>query len=254
MIDLHCHILPGLDDGAPDLSQSLAMARIAVCDGITVSACTPHIAPGVYDNAGSAIREAVEELAIDLADYGIPLRLVPGADVHLAPDLIAGLRSGRVLTLAGSRYFLLEPPHHVLPPRLEDMIFRLISANYCPIVTHPERLSWVESHFAVLQRLAASGVWMQLTAGSLTGRFGRRIRYWGERMLSEGMIQILATDAHDSGERAPRLSDACDLVARRLGDEAVEHLVFTHPMAVLQDLPPSEVLMSATRPSGSSTD
>jgi protein-tyrosine phosphatase len=245
LIDLHCHMLPGIDDGATDLSQSLAMARIATSDGIMVSACTPHIAPGLYDNAGPAIREAVAQLANVLESAGIPLCLVPGADVHLAPDLIEGLRSGRVLTLAESRYFLLEPPHHTAPPRLVDMIFRLMNADYRPIVTHPERLSWVESHYGVLRRLSASGVWMQLTAGSLTGRFGKRVRYWAERMLSEGMIQILATDAHDCGARAPRLSEARALAARRLGEEAAERLVYANPLAVLQDMPQSEAITSA---------
>jgi len=249
LIDLHCHILTGMDDGASDLSESLAMARIAASDGITVSACTPHIVPGLYDNAGPAIRMAVDDLATALADAGIPLHLVTGADVHLAPDLSEGLHSGRVPTLADSRYFLLEPPHHVLPPRLEDMVFQLQAAGYMPIVTHPERLSWVESHYAVLQRLAASGVWMQITAGSLTGRFGKRVRYWGERMLSEGIIQVLATDAHDCVDRPPRLCEARDLVARRLGEETAERLVYTHPMIVLRDLAPSNALKStATQP------
>ena len=254
MIDLHCHILPGIDDGPSDLSVSIDMARIAASDGIAVIACTPHIAPGQYDNAGPAIRLAVDELATALADAGLPLRIVPGADVHLAPDLIEGLCSGRVQRLAESRYFLLEPPHHVLPPRLEDMVFQLLAAGYMPIVTHPERLSWIASHYDVMQRLAASGVWMQMTAGSLTGRFGRRVRYWGERMLSEGMIQILATDAHDCVNRPPRLSEARELVAQRLGEETAERLVCTHPMAVLHDLAPSKAIkLSVTQPRAAST-
>jgi protein-tyrosine phosphatase len=253
LIDLHCHILPGVDDGASNLSESIAMARVAASDGIAVIACTPHMVPGLYDNTGPAIRLAVDELARVLADAGIPLQLVTGADVHLAPDLEEGLGSGRVAKLAESRYFLLEPPHHVLPPRLEDIIFQLLTAGYMPIVTHPERLSWVEAHYAVLQRLAASGVWMQVTAGSLTGRFGRRVRYWGERMLDEGIVQILATDAHDCLDRPPRLSEARDVVARRNGEEAAERLVVTHPAAVLHDMAPSYAIKaSATQRMGAS--
>lgn len=231
------------------------MARIAASDGITVIACTPHIVPGLYDNAGPAIRLAVHELAMAMADAGIPLRLVPGSDVHLAPDLGDGLRSGRVQRLGDSRYFLLEPPHQVMPPRLEDMIFQLLATGYMPIMTHPERLSWIEPHYAVVQRLAASGVWMQLTAGSLTGRFGRRVRYLGERMLDEGMIQILATDAHDRVDRPPRLSEARDVAARRVGEEAAERLVRTHPLAVLHDLAPSHALKTLpTETTFASTD
>ncbi|MDS4069917.1 MAG: CpsB/CapC family capsule biosynthesis tyrosine phosphatase, partial [Candidatus Competibacter sp.] len=125
MIDLHCHLLPGIDDGAPDLAISLAMARIAAADGIEVVACTPHIYPGLYENNGPAIRRAVSELQAHLDEAAIPLRLTYGADTHIAPDLVAGLREGRVPSLHGSRYFLLEPPHHVAPPRLEETVFNL---------------------------------------------------------------------------------------------------------------------------------
>ncbi len=118
MIDLHCHLLPGIDDGAPNLDTSLAMARIAVADGIKLMACTPHIYPGMYDNNGPAILQAVAELQARLEEADIPLRLIGGADTHIAPDLVNGLQTGRVPALGKSRYFLLEPPHHVAPPRL----------------------------------------------------------------------------------------------------------------------------------------
>ena len=208
MIDLHSHLLPGIDDGAKDLVTSLAMARVAVADGITTIACTPHILPGVYNNSGPAIRQAVARLAESIAKAGIPITLVTGADVHIAPDLDVQLRDGQALTLNDSRYFLLEPPHHVLPPRLEDLIFGLQAAGYFPILTHPERLSWVEGHYELIRRLVSSSVLMQITAGSVMGRFGRRPRYWAERMLDEGLCHLLATDAHNTEQRAPRMADA----------------------------------------------
>src|SRR5690606_29532618 len=110
---------------------------------------------------------------------------------------------GRLLTLADTRYVLVEPPHHVAPPRLEDLFFALSAAGYVPILTHPERLSWINTHYDAIKRLADAGVWMQLTAGSLTGAFGRNARYWAERMLDEGRAHILATDAHDTVRRPP---------------------------------------------------
>src|SRR6202000_2582220 len=113
---LHCHMLPGIDDGAPDLATSLAMARMAVADGIRVTACTPHIMPGVYDNAGPGIRDAIARLQAELDAADIPLTLTQGADVHIATDLVKGLRDGRVASLAGSRYFLFEPPPPVARP------------------------------------------------------------------------------------------------------------------------------------------
>jgi protein-tyrosine phosphatase len=239
VIDLHCHILPGIDDGAGDLSVSLAMAQAFVADGVTHVACTPHILPGVYHNSGPQIREAVQRLQHLLDAEGIALQLVVGADNHVVPDFVGGLRSGHLVSLADTRYVLVEPPHHVAPPRMEEFFFGLLAAEYVPILTHPERLSWISSQYDAIQRLAGSGVWMQITAGSLSGAFGRNARYWAERMLDEGYVRILATDAHDMGRRPPKLSEGRDLAAARVGAREAEHLVVTRPMGVLGDVPPS---------------
>jgi hypothetical protein len=128
VIDLHSHLLPGVDDGAPNLSVSLMMARAAVAQGVTVMACTPHILPGVYHNAGPAIRKATKALQDALDQEGIALQLATGADVHMAPNFVAGLRSGQLLTLADSRYVLVEPPHNTAPPQLEEFFFNLVTA------------------------------------------------------------------------------------------------------------------------------
>jgi protein-tyrosine phosphatase len=241
MIDLHCHLLPGIDDGAADLATSLAMARAAVADGIRVTACTPHIYPGLYENTATGIRAATRRLAQVLREHDIGLSLVCGADTHLVPDLLSRLRDGSVPTLNDSRYFLLEPPHHVAPPRFEASVFELMTAGYLPVITHPERLSWIETHYDVMQRLAARGAWMQVTAGSLAGRFGKRPRYWGERMLSEGMVHLLATDSHGVDKRPPQLAQGRDLAAQRIGEAQAALLVRDRPRAILMNLPPSAV-------------
>ena len=241
MIDLHCHLLPGIDDGAKDLEMSLAMARMASSEGISTIACTPHILPGVYNNTGPAIRQAVARLRESISEAGIPIRLVTGADVHIAPDLAVQLGDGRALTLNDSRYLLLEPPHHLLPPRLEDLIFGLQAAGYVPILTHPERLSWIEGHYDLVKRLVYNSVLMQITAGSLMGRFGRRPRYWAERMLDDGLCHVLATDAHNTKQRAPRMAEARELVAQRLGQDEATNLVLTRPQGILNDLSPAEL-------------
>jgi len=241
LIDLHSHLLPGIDDGAKDIATSLAMARLAAADGITTIACTPHILPGVYNNSGPAIRQAVAQLAESIAKAGIPITLVTGADVHIVPDLDVQLRDGRALTLNNSRYLLLEPPHHVLPPRLEDLIFGLQATGYVPILTHPERLSWLEGHYDLIRRLVSSSVLMQITAGSVMGRFGRRPRYWAERMLDEGRCHLLATDAHNTEQRAPRMAEARDVVAQWLGDDEAINLVLRRPQGILDNLSPAEL-------------
>lgn len=238
MIDLHCHMLPGIDDGAADLDAALAMARMAAEDGIRTVACTPHIYPGLYENTAGSIRAAIAAFQSALERNGVPLRLVIGADVHLEPDLVAGIRSGRVPTLADSRYVLLEPPHHVAPPRFEQCIFDLLVAGYVPVITHPERLTWVRDHYDAFCRLARGGAWIQLTAGSIGGCFGREPKYWSERMLDEGIVHIIATDAHDPHGRPPLLADARALAARRIGEDAAWDLVVTRPQGIVDDVAP----------------
>ena len=245
MIDLHTHILPGIDDGAADLSVSLAMAIAAVADGVTDLACTPHILPGLYHNAGPQIRQATQALQRALDEHGIPLKLVFGADIHIVPDFVEGLSSGRLLSLGDSRYVLVEPPHHTAPPRLEEVFFSLIVAGYVPILTHPERLSWIKSHYAMFQRLGDAGVWMQVTAGSLSGAFGRSAQYWAERMLEEGRVHILATDCHDTERRPPNLSRGRDLAAVRVGAIEAHHLVVTRPGGVLSNVAPNDLPIPA---------
>jgi protein-tyrosine phosphatase len=237
MIDLHCHILPGLDDGAPDLDVSLAMARAFVADGVSLVACTPHILPGLYDNSGPKIRAAVARLQERIDQAGIPLKLATGADNHIAPDFAGEIRRGHLLSLADTRYVLVEPPHHVAPPRLEEFFFDVGVAGYVPVLTHPERLTWIGAHYAAIRRLAAAGVLMQITAGSLAGRFGRDARYFAERMLDEGLVNILATDSHDMDRRPPNLLLGRELAAKRVGDAEAERLVTERPRAMLRDAP-----------------
>jgi protein-tyrosine phosphatase len=241
MIDLHCHMLPGIDDGASDVSVSLAMAKASVAQGITTVACTPHILPGLYHNAGPEIRQATARLQELLDKEKILLRLTTGADAHMAPDFIAGLRSGRLLSVADSRYVLVEPPHHTAPPQLEDFFFNILVAGYVPILTHPERLSWVPGRYEAIKRLVAAGVWMQITAGSLTGAFGRTALYWAQRMLDEGCVHLIASDAHDTAKRPQNLAAGRECAAERVGVEEAQRLVLTRPMGILQNQSPSDL-------------
>ncbi len=241
MIDLHCHLLPGVDDGSENLAVSLDMARSACADGITTVVCTPHILPGVYENKGPQIKAAVSLLQRTLSIEGIPLGLLSGADVHVVPDLLARLADGRIITLAGSRYLLLEPPHHVMPPQLENCIFNLQSAGYVAILTHPERLSWIEGQYSVIRRMVSKGVWMQLTAGSLTGRFGGRPRYWAERMLDEGLCHVISTDAHNTSTRPPQLAKARALVEQRLGAAEADNIFQVRPSGVIDNVSPAKL-------------
>lgn len=235
MIDLHSHILPGIDDGAADLVASLEMARLAVLDGTTVMACTPHFFPGVYDTQADHILSAMDNLQGELDRAGISLRLVSGGDVHIAPDLVGKIRRREVLTLNGSRYVLIEPPHHLLPPRIENIFYDLLSAGYQPILTHPERMQWIEQKYDLITQLWQSGVWMQLTAGAVTGAFGGRAKHWSQKILRDGMAHLVASDAHNVDARPPGLTAAHAALCELVGAREAHNLVQTRPEAMLRD-------------------
>lgn len=241
MIDLHCHMLPGIDDGAPDEAASLEMARIAVGDGIKITACTPHIYPGLYENDAAGITARVKSLQSRLSEKGIALTLTIGADAHLTPELLGRLKAGTAPSLAGGRYFLLEPPHTIPPPRFSESMFDFVAAGYMPVLTHPERLSWIQQHYAVFVALVKSGVWMQVTSGSLNGRFGKAAQYFGEKMLDDGLVHILATDAHSTRHRAPLLAEGQKAAEKFVGAEEARRLVFDRPQAIIDNRPPKEV-------------
>ncbi len=169
--------------------------------------------------------------------------------------MLGRLRAGTAPSLAGGRYFLLEPPHTVAPPRFAEAMFDFVAAGYVPVLTHPERLTWIKQHYDVFVALVKSGVWMQVTAGSLTGRFGKGARYFGEKMLDEGLVHLLATDAHSVRHRAPLLAEGREAAAKRVGAEEAQRLVVDRPQAILDNRRPAEVMpVPALRNQESSTE
>jgi protein-tyrosine phosphatase len=214
------------------------MARMAVADGVSVIACTPHIFPGVYDNSGPEIRRRVEWLQFELGAAGIKCRLVAGCDAHIAPDLLSKLKSGLALSINDGRYVLVEPPHHFLPPNVDRLFFELLSAGYIPILTHPERMSWADRNEDLLSRLIQSGAWMQVTAGSILGGFGQRAKHRAERMLRKGWVHVVASDAHDATQRPPAMRQAFNALCALVGFEEAENLVYARPLAILENRAP----------------
>ena len=249
IIDLHSHILHGIDDGARDIEMSLEMARMAVDDGTTHIACTSHITPGIYDNDAEIIRHKMDELEAALDEANIPLKLIIGADVHISPKMIEGLKSGHIPALNDTRYFLFEPSHHVLPPKLVEFCKKILDADYIPVLTHPERLSWIENHYNKIVEMDELGVPIQITAASITGRFGERAQYWSERMLDEGRVDIIASDAHNIKSRPPGLRKALSIIASRLGKETAKQIGFHNPKAIFEDKPLAQKTRTVTNES-----
>ncbi|OBZ09809.1 hypothetical protein A8L34_21290 [Bacillus sp. FJAT-27264] len=223
MIDIHCHILPFLDDGASDWDAALAMASDALADGITSIVATPHHANGQYMNPASNTMLAVEELNERLRRAGNPLNVLPGQEVRVYSDLLADLEQGELLTLAGSRYLLLEMPSSRIPRNMEEVCHELIIQGIVPIIAHPERNAEVAAEPSKLLKLTEIGVLGQLTAQSLAGTFGSKLQKLSLELCRVGAVHMIASDAHDSVHRPFGLSEAYRKLEVEMGLEVCDY-------------------------------
>lgn len=232
MVDIHHHLLPGLDDGSPNIEASLAMARIAVEDGITHIVATPH-ANNLYDFDPVAIETRLSALRNELANQHLPLNLASGCDFHLSYDNIQdAITNPRKYTVNGNDYLLVELPDHGLSPHLDEAFYELGLAGMKPILTHPERNPTLQRDPKRLAGWMRIGLLNQVTAGSVLGHMGRQAQRMAHQMLSDRWVHFLATDAHNTGSRPPRMASARDLVAKKYGAEYAERLCTTNPLAV----------------------
>ena len=231
-VDVHCHLLPEIDDGSTSWDESLAMARLAVADGISTVIVTPHQLGSFSQNRGDAIRTRCKELQEFLQRHGVRLRVLPGADVRIEPEMIAAVGTGDVLTLADRhRHLLLELPHELFLP-LDGLLVELESAGLQGILSHPERNRGILDRPATVDSLVDAGCLMQVTAGSLLGAFGNRVKGLSERLITAGLVHFVATDAHGSKARRPLLARAFDKVAALAGHETACELFCDNPSRV----------------------
>ncbi len=239
MIDLHCHILPGVDDGPQSVEESLAMAETALRDGIHTLVATPHMLNGLYENDLAGARSGLASLEKELVKRGLPLRLHVGGDVHVVPGMVEAVRNGSAVTIDdGRKYLLLELPSQSVPPGVKGEIFQLRIHGITPIITHPERNPVVSRDKELLRELVEMGALAQVTAMSLTGDFGEEVRDVAEILLKRRLVHVMASDAHSPHDRPPALSRGVEAAARVLGrpDEA-ERMVTEIPAAILAGEP-----------------
>lgn len=232
MIDIHNHILPGLDDGAADWDEALRLCEIASLDGIKGLVATPHIRDGLYPNSRVEIMDKLQELRIRLAER-IDIRIYSGAEVHISMDLPEKIKRGEIPCINEEGYLLLELPERLLPPRIDDLIFDLKLAGITPIIAHPERCGWAGSDFDSLKRFIEHGALVQVTAMSLTGGFGRGVRRITEKLLKLGLVDVIASDSHSPVHRPPHLSTALKAATKIVGDERAEKLVKENPQRIV---------------------
>ncbi|MEA1927045.1 MAG: CpsB/CapC family capsule biosynthesis tyrosine phosphatase [Thermodesulfobacteriota bacterium] len=234
MIDLHCHILPGIDDGPKLLDESIEMCRIAVNDGISKVVCTPHYVAGKYNNNRKKIIKCVKKLQVSIDSEQIPLTLTPGSEIRLDLNLIEKIKAGELMTMNDSgRYIILELLDEALPQNMEEIISTLIFAGIIPIIAHPERNSAIRRNPEIIYQLVQLGALAQLTASSLTGRFGSRIEKFSVFLLEHNLVHMLVTDAHSSSQRRPVLSRGLKRLKAIVGEKTAMEMVETIPEKIL---------------------
>ncbi|MGH8437375.1 MAG: tyrosine-protein phosphatase [Pseudomonas sp.] len=235
MIDLHNHLLPGIDDGAPDLEAALALARMAVQDGITHLVCTPHIHPGRYDNTPASIQAAQACFVTALKAENIPLKVAAAAEVRFGMELMIGVGQGTIPFLGewqGKPVLLLEFPHGEIPFGAERLIGWLLQRNIIPMIAHPERNKGIMRTPSRLKPFLEQGCLLQVTAASVAGHFGPVAEEIAHALLEQGVVTILASDAHNLQHRPPLLSEGMQHAARIVGAAKAEALVQHTPWQI----------------------
>jgi protein-tyrosine phosphatase len=234
MIDIHSHILPGLDDGSKSWDMTLDMCRLAIKDGITHIVATPH-ANDAYVYSRDRVRSLVAELDSKIGDQ---LAFSIGCDFHLSFENIEdAIAHPQRYTIAAKQYLLVELSDFGIAPQLGDSLFRLQAAGMVPIITHPERNAILQQRLGLLMEWVEAGCLVQVTASAVTGFWGgapSRVAKW---LLEHDAVHVLASDAHDDKQREPNLSRARDAVAKSFGADVARALVLDNPAAIVAGQP-----------------
>ncbi len=234
MIDIHHHLLPGLDDGPADLEISIAMAEMSLQNGVTHIVCTPHANDRFhFDPAANA-----ERMAVVAQRLGDRVTLAPGCDFHLMYDNIEdAIANPAKYSINGKGYLLVEFPEQSIPNKMDEIFFRLNLAGLTSIITHPERNPLLARHPERMTEWLRAGCYVQITAASLTGRFGKQAQKVAHALLRRNWVHFVATDAHDLSSRPPKLREAYNLIVAEYGRETAERLCVENPRAAFYGEP-----------------
>lgn len=239
MIDIHCHLLPGIDDGAPDMATALKMAKLAVDNGIEKLVLTPHILPGLYENTHDDIQSVLNEFRRALEEAEIPLDARAAAEIRISPEIRLMLKSDQLPFLGeldGYKVFLLEFPHSHIPPGSDKLIDWLLNHDIRPMIAHPERNKDVIRKFEKIVPFVSAGCLLQVTAGSIAGNFGEVCLQRSRQMLEQGWVTVLASDAHNLNYRVPDLEPGRAAAAEIVGEVESWQLVEDKPWSIVNGL------------------
>ncbi|MDP5274747.1 tyrosine-protein phosphatase [Chengkuizengella axinellae] len=218
MIDLHSHILPGLDDGAKDLEESKQLAKEAVKQGITKMIATPHHRNGSYYNSREEILTAVERLNEELDLENIQLEICPGQETRIYGEMVQDVKQGELLTLNDDdKYIFVELPSNHVPRYTNQLLFDMQLIGLKPIIVHPERNQELIEHPEILYKLVKNGALTQVTAASVIGKFGKKIQKFSNQLIENHQTHFIASDVHHVTRRGFYLKEACEYINQEFG-------------------------------------
>ena len=222
MIDLHCHLLPGVDDGSKSMDISLKLANDAVGDGIDYALLTPHHMNGVYLNHKKGVIQQTQEFQMELDRHKIPLKVFPGQEVRINGDLLTALDQDDILFADESgRYLMLEFPDDDVPSYTSNMVYELMQRGIIPIIVHPERNTRIMKRPDILYDLLNKGCLSQITAGSYVGAFGHKVQKFSKQLIQAGQAYIFASDAHNLPNRKYEMINAFAKLGNEFGNDYV---------------------------------
>lgn len=239
MIDIHCHLLPGIDDGAKDMAESLSLIKLAIEDGVSRIVLTPHLHFGRFDNTLPVIKLAFATLAAEVKQENLAIDLAYAAEVRLDSEMLA-LLANKELPLYGhyngQQFMLLEFPHSHIPAGSDRLVKYLKKQNITPVIAHPERNRDLLDAPDKIKQFARLGCWFQVTASSITGHFGEECQALALSYIEQDLIQIVASDAHNLKRRPPLLSQARGKVTELFGEEKAQQLFYNNPYNITASL------------------
>lgn len=237
MIDIHCHVLWGIDDGPKTLDESIQVCNMLKNKGVKSIVATPHYIVGsTYQTNSAVVTSMVDQLNKVLKQKVPQLEIKPGMEVFITPDIIDLIKSNEILTLNGSKYILIETSLNSIPIYLEDVFYKLRIEGYIPIFAHPERNRIINTNFKLVEKLISNGVLIQVNHDSLAGRYGKTIKNFAETLLKKGLVHFIATDTHCVNDRFKGTEYLTKTIDELIGKENAEKLISINPSRVISNL------------------
>lgn len=218
MIDIHSHIIPGIDDGSRDIETSIKMLRMAEEDGIKTIAATPHYVKGNYETPYETVIKMVAQLQNEARERGLKIEIIPGQEVFIDNNTIKDYKKKNIGCISNTKYMLIELPMDTMPDYALDIIYELRLLDITPILSHPERYQYIIENISAINDLANEGCLFQINTGSITGIFGKTVQKTAQKLMKHRMANFIASDCHTTNRRCPGLKAAIEIIQKKDSD------------------------------------